>query len=410
MTVSSPLEPDFMMETKTAIVPQAKADQTTVGRFVSLAVRGLVPMFDQQKQLFCYKLRKTEHGIVQEGLSHRYTMMTLMGLHRLELAGARHAFDINRILTGMLSDPTWIDNVGDLGVLLWMCGVVCPERLPELEPKLELQTALTRFRGAKQGVTMELAWLLTGLSYWVQAYPEKSAPLEKLVFDTYETLKTNQGERGFFGHLSTSRSVSGMARGRIGSFADQVYPMYAMAQLAKAYHHEEAAKRALKCAQGICEEQGPLGQWWWHYDAPGGRVADGYPVFSVHQHAMGPMTLFGLGEALHQNFDQWIYKGLRWINSENELAFNMESDSDGVIWRCIFRSRRSLGRYLKAGIGIYSDTTQHERPEDLQVLFECRPYELGWLLYAFANRAERKASAGDVRTATVPQIMLAGKN
>jgi hypothetical protein len=43
-------------------------------------------------------------------------------------------------------------------------------------------------------------------------------------------------------------------------------------------------------------------------------------------------------------------------------------------------------RYLKARLGRYSETVQHERAEDLKVLFECRPYELGWLLYAFANR------------------------
>jgi hypothetical protein len=401
-----------MMEAKTAMMPQTELDQATVRRFLTLAARGLVPMFDQQKQLFCYKLKKTDQGMIQEGFSQRYTMMTLMGLHRLRQSGSSHAFDTNRILMELLSDLKWVDNVGDLGVLLWMCGIVCPERLPELEPSLKLETALTRFRGATQVVTMELAWLLTGLSYWVQTHPEKTAQLERLTFETYAALKENQGKRGFFGHLSTSRSLSGIARGRTGSFADQVYPIYAMAQFAKAYGQEEAAGLAVKCARGICEEQGALGQWWWHYDAPGGRVTDGYPVFSVHQHAMAPMTLFGLGEAVNQNFDQWIYKGLRWINSNNELSYDMESPSDGVIWRCIYRSRRSLGRYLKAGIGIYSDTTQHERPEDLKVLLECRPYELGWLLYAFANRAGRDQRFAGTRTQAeaVSQSQSAGKN
>ena len=49
----------------------------------------------------------------------------------------------------------------------------------------------------------------------------------------------------------------------------------------------------------------------------------------MHQHAMGPMTLFGLGEVVNQNFDEWIYKGLRWINSNNELGFDMEDRSRG---------------------------------------------------------------------------------
>lgn len=132
-----------------------------------------------------------------------------------------------------------------------------------------------------------------------------------------------------------------------------------------------------------------MGQWWWHYDAPAGRIADGYPVFSVHQHAMGPMTLFKLGEVLHENFDEWIDKGLLWINSNNELGYEMESAADDLIWRCIYRSRRSLSRYVKAPFGRFPSANQHDEPHDLNVLFECRPYELGWLLYAFANRTKR---------------------
>src|SRR5271166_587345 len=144
------------------------ADQrrATVNRFIALAIRGLVPMFNPQRQLFCYKLKKTDSGMVQEGISRRYTMMTLMGLHRMERAGTKSPFDTQRILQALLSDLSWVDNIGDLGVLLWMCGIVCPERYAQLEPILPWKDALTRYRGARQVVTMELAWFLTGLSYW----------------------------------------------------------------------------------------------------------------------------------------------------------------------------------------------------------------------------------------------------
>ncbi len=369
-----------------AAATQSELDHAAVDRFLRLAVQGLVPMFDQHKQLFCYKLKKTEQGMVQEGLSHRYTMMTLMGLHRFEQSGMDSPFDLDAILKPLLSDLSWIDNLGDLGVLLWLCGTVCPERFASLESRLQLDTALSRFRGGKQGTTMELAWYLTGLSYCALAHPQNRKRLEPVAFETYRRLIQNQGGRGFFGHQSTFSSLVGMVRGRIGSFADQVYPLYGMAQFSKVFGHEESAIRALKCATGICEEQGPKGQWWWHYDAPSGRVADGYPVYSVHQHAMGPMTLFGLGDATQQDFSPWIRKGLEWINSNNEMKFDMEDRQHRVIWRCVYRSRRSLARYLKAGVGSYADSVEHNRAEDLKVLFECRPYELGWLLYAFANR------------------------
>ncbi len=391
-----------MADTGVALTSQTERDHATVSRFIALAVHGLLPMFDQQRQLFCYRLKKTDHGMVQEGISHRYTAMTLMGLHRLEQAREISPFDTKPILEALLSDLKWVDNIGDLGVVLWLCGVVCPERLAELDRRLDVQTALNHYRRARPAFTMELAWFLTGLSYWGQACPGKLQHIEPLAFQTYKILSRNQGEHGFFGHLSTSRSLAGMVRGRTGSFADQVYPIYGMAQFSKAFHNDEAAKRALKCAVGICDAQGPLGQWWWHYDARSGRVTDGYPVFSVHQHAMAPMTLFGLGDTIRHNFDPWIYKGLRWISSNNELNFDMEDASHDVIWRCIFRSRRSLGRYLKAGFGHHADTVQHDQPGDLRVLFECRPYELGWLLYAFANRARCDSGAAEALRGTTP--------
>lgn len=392
-----------MLEATLASTTATDDIRATVRRIVDLAVRGLPPMFDHRRQLFCYKLKKIDGGMVQEGISQRYTMMTLLGLHRFEQAGGVSPIAAAPVLDSLLSDFTWVDNVGNLGVLLWMCAMTCPDRLPALAPKLQVGDALSRYAGARQGITMELAWFLTGLCYWGMAQPEKLHSLEPIAFETYRKLKLNQGERGFFGHLARSGSLNGVLRGRIGSFADQVYPIYAFAQFSKAYQNDEAAQLSLKCALRICEAQGSMGQWWWHYDSIGGQVADGYPVFSVHQHAMAPMTLFGLGEIIHHDFDEWIYKGLRWINSNNELRYEMEDGSSGVIWRCIFRSQRSLVRYLKAGLGRYSETVQHDRPEELKVLFECRPYELGWLLYAFANRTGvRSPASSKVQMPTYP--------
>ena len=81
----------------------------------------------------------------------------------------------------------------------------------------------------------------------------------------------------------------GILRGGVGSFADQVYPIYGISKFSQALGDEKALERALDCGLNICEAQGPLGQWWWHYDSSTGEVVGKYPVFSVHQHAMGPM-------------------------------------------------------------------------------------------------------------------------
>jgi hypothetical protein len=101
---------------------------------------------------------------------------------------------------------------------------------------------------------------------------------------------------------------------------------------------------------------------------------------------MAPMTLLELGEFSRTDFHPWIYRGLDWISSANELNFNMEDAGNGVVWRCIYRARRSAARYLTAALGLAPEQAQPERAGNLKILRECRPYELGWMLYAFASR------------------------
>src|SRR5579884_1769431 len=144
-----------MNDTATLATAPAEKDQDTVSRFVALATRGLIPMFNDRQQLFCYKLKKEDEIMVQEGLSHRYTMMTLMGLHRLKGSGTASPFDDDKILTGLFADLTWVNNVGDLGVLLWLCGTTCPERFAEVDRRIDVHAALRGYQGARNGVTME---------------------------------------------------------------------------------------------------------------------------------------------------------------------------------------------------------------------------------------------------------------
>jgi hypothetical protein len=381
-----------MTDTKGSPSRQTEKVDTIVQRFIALATRGLVPMFDEKQQLFCYSLKRTERGMVRQGLSPRYTMMTVMGLHRLEEAGGVSPIAIDPVVQRLLANLDWVKDIGDLGVLLWMCALVAPELLAKVEDRIDLDAALVRYRSAKRGVTMELAWFLTGLSNWTLACAEKLPRLRDLAYQTFALLKKNRGDQGFFGHLTRGGSALGMARGRIGSFADQVYPIYAMTRFSQAYQDEGALRVALQCGRGLCEAQGQLGQWWWHYDSLTGRVLEGYPVFSVHQHAMGPMTMFALGEAAGCDFSPWIDRGLHWINAENELGFNMEDDPAQVIWRCQYRRTSQIKTYLKAAFDRRGTSAPFEARKDLEVLFECRPYELGWLLYAFAGRTGKRLS------------------
>jgi hypothetical protein len=369
----------------------SKRDSPSITRLVTLSIDGLQAMFDNRSHMFCFKLKQTKNGLVQQGQSPRYSAITLLGLHRLEESGIRSPIGLMRVLEGLAQRNDWVDNIGDLGLLVWLCAQVAPERLKEVDERLGVRNALQQYPDARRGQTMELAWFLTGLCYWAAACPEEHSGLKPLAVQAYDALKRNQGKNGIFRHASRTGSLAGRTRGWVGSFADQVYPIYAMVQFAKVYGDKEAEAKALECGHAICDAQGEKGQWWWHYDSSNGQVIQGYPVFSVHQHSMAPMALLALGDLTGKDFDPWIYRGLKWINGDNELHFDMESATEKLVWRCIYRSSSRLKRYINAVLSRRNGAVA--RSGDLKVLFECRPYELGWLLYAFAGRHAKASSA-----------------
>jgi hypothetical protein len=355
----------------------------------ALALRGLVPMFNEEKQLFCHRLVRTERGLVQDGLSPRYTIMTLLGLREFERAGGTSTFDTNRLYNSFIRDIGWINCVGDLGLTLWLTATFAPDQLTNFIRRTDLNTALTRYLDARHARTTELAWFLAGLAHAGMASRQIATELTDLAVETYHKLEENQGEYGFFGHMSRAKSWAGILRGRIGSFADQIYPVYALSKFAVAFHIEEPLGAALEGATAICKAQGELGQWWWLYDSQEGRISSRYPVYSVHQQGMAPMGLFALQEAAGQNFQEHIYRGLRWIYGSNELKVDMRDLDHGLVWRCI-RAKSKQTKYWDTALSLVRTPKENASVGPLEVLFEDRPYELGWLLYAFAklNRAE----------------------
>ncbi len=352
-----------------------------------LAAAGLVPMFDAQKLLFCHRLKRTRAGLFREGLSPRYTMMALLGLHRYakKKGESAHAFDAAVILDHLLQDTGWIDNLGDLGLAFWTCAATSPQNLMRIYAGWDLDGVLEVYPDGRERHTMELAWFLTGLSEVKIARPREIAHLTQIATRTYELLKRNQGSAGFFGHSAKGGSMAGMVRGHIGSFADQVYPIYALTKAHRAFEFGDALERARSCGEAIVRVQGALGQWWWHYDASHGAVVQQYPVYSVHQDGMAPMALFALEEATGWDVREPVFRGLRWITGANELGCDLRNEQDHVIWRSVFHKSK-YGTRLHKAIGFLRGNLE-ERNDDLVINFECRPYHLGWLLYALSDRA-----------------------
>ena len=214
-------------------------------------------------------------------------------------------------------------------------------------------------------------------------------------------LEAAQADCGLFPHVMPARAAR-WGRGHVGCFADQVYPIQALARLGYGESDEVALYAANACAAAIVALQGPAGQWWWHYDVRDGSVVEGYPVYSVHQHAMAPMALLDLQEAGGTDHRAAVVKGLAWIDQRPETGEPMVSEADGVIWRKVGRSEPpKLARTLAAATtairaGWHLPGLDAAMPPG-KVDRECRPYEFGWMLYAWRARGVVQALRRDDR-------------
>jgi hypothetical protein len=213
-----------------------------------------------------------------------------------------------------------------------------------------------------------------------------------------QRLLAAQGGAGLFPHVLSVEAV-GRLRAHVGCFADQVYPIQALARFSVAMDDPTALAAADACAARICALQGPAGQWWWHYDVRNGGLIEGYPVYSVHQHAMAPMALFDLWEA--GGHDHWraIVGGLAWLDRHPETSAELVSPEKGVIWRKVARLEprkavRSISAFttaLRPGLRLPGLDTAFRAN---QIDHECRPYELGWMLYAWLSGGAGKKMTG----------------
>lgn len=210
---------------------------------------------------------------------------------------------------------------------------------------------------------------------------------EELVDASARRLMSAQSSAGLFPHVLPA-SASGRLRAHIGCFADQVYPIQALSRLSVARGDPMALAAADACASRICALQGPAGQWWWHYDVRDGSVAEGYPVYSVHQHAMGPMALLDLKAAGGQDCWSHVILGVQWLYTHPETVETLVCPDKGVVWRKV--ARREPAKATRALAATSTAVMPGLHIPFIDAIFppgridhECRPYELGWLIYAW---------------------------
>lgn len=362
-----------------------KTDETILKlkhRMVELAVKGLASMYEKDKNLFCLRISQHKNTLLRQGLSLRYTLICLLGLHRANNLGVGSPFSISGIFKGLKSIVSGANNIGDLGLYLWNASYISPSALSEIYLKFDLSNALECFKDARQARTEELSWFLIGL---VEAYRTETA--HKLGFmdlarNTYRLLLKNYGGSGIFCHQGP-KGLEGKIRKRIGTFADQVYPILAFSMFGRVFREDLALQIASHCADALCRNQGPLGQWWWHYDSRNGKVVGYYPAYSVHQDSMAPMALYALQKATGKDYAECINRGLLWVDGNNELSTPLIEEGRGVIWRSFYTKKNV--RFVRVLTSLVFPGKLEYDSKKIRILRECRPYHLGWILYAFGQ-------------------------
>jgi exopolysaccharide biosynthesis WecB/TagA/CpsF family protein len=370
-------------------------------RLSKVSVRGLAHMYEPRSRSFPQTVRASGSGLppVPAGRSVRYTAIAALGLSRLDEPTRREVLagdDVLDLIPGILGLALAGRDPGALALAVWAAIEVAPARgagVPERERVCRaLDRLLTNVRTDSALPTVDHAWTLVALLEAARRPALAEAvggpdQLAQAAAWAAERLLTAQGPTGLFPHHLPADRLSGL-RSHVGCFADQVYPIQALSRYAAATGDARALAAAGRCADRIVALQGPQGQWWWHYDWRHGTVIEGYPVYSVHQHAMAPMALLELREAGGPDHRAAVAAGLGWLLERPESATDLIADELGVVWRKVGRREpRKVVRRLRSA----ASAAQPElRLGWLEVVFppgpvdlECRPYELGWMLYAW---------------------------
>jgi hypothetical protein len=368
------------------------ADRTTnvedIGHLIALSIKALPSTYLASQKAFAQTVRRdpsAPSGLRPEGVNLRYAAIAALGLDSSTPEAQKAVLgdlSVAELVEIIAERATTAEDPGSVALAAWAAAEILGETTGPIFDRL------SRFiRNAVSIPTVDFSWTLTALvaAYRVQPTDE----LRVLMNFAAQRLMAAQGVDGIFPH-HLPREELGRFRAHVGCFADQVYPIQALARYAHATDMPYALEAANRCAKQIVDLQGEAGQWWWHYDCRTGKVVEGFPVYSVHQHAMAPMALFDLFECGGDDHRAAIDLGLTWLRTHPESTEELIDETTGAIWRKVGRKEpakaarkiRAVTTSLSPNFRIAAlDKAFPPGPVD----YECRPYELGWLLYAWQS-------------------------
>ena len=390
MTIGSEAEDDWRRAAEGApriasIAAGSSAIELLIHRLGEISCAGLPKMYRRGRHTVAHTLRRDSTGHeTLHGESLRYAAITLLGVRWLDESAQRRILGeltASQFSARLVATAMDHQNVGDIALIAWGAAEL------EISHTEELLALVCELAASEpDGYTVQHAWVLSALAAALPKLDvaEQADQACRRLLDTFSL------DTGVFRHtLGPLRRSS--PRAHIACFADMVYPIQALARYHRAVGDEAALTAANRGATQICRLQGPGGQWWWHYDARTGRVVEGYPVYSVHQDAMGPMCLLDLAEAGGDDHSDAIRYGLGWMDEATEVGHSLIDETCPTIWRKVgradpnklVRSVRAVASWLHPELRM----SWLDSPfPPTQVEYESRPYHLAWVLDTWLSR------------------------
>lgn len=341
---------------------------------------------DTADMLPCSATTKSCGDFKSTGFSVRYAAISQIGMAQWLKFRPGDKGALPDLCPKIIDRYSEITNIGDCALALW-AAVASKADGPGLFANA-LSDAWRRQADLCNAV--ELGWIVQAATLALNEHQELESVLSPVLNNARNRLiALFRPQQNLFQRHNRSGLREAFSR-RIACFADQVYPILALSTYGQYFKDKQCIELAAETVNQICQYQGSLGQWWWHYDTVEGRVCEEYPVFSVHQDAMAPMAIMASDRLTGQNHHGEIERGLNWLFANNELTYQMLLNGDGIIYRDIEkREPVKLSRHIRALLCVAGLRKLHKLAGNSFIGFrinhECRPYHLGWVLYAWAD-------------------------